>query len=41
MDTLKLATACINGCDLFLINDKQLRQFKEMKCIIVDEWGGL
>ena len=38
MDALQLATACISGCDLFLTNDKQLRQFKEMKCIIVDEW---
>lgn len=38
MDALQLATACISGCDLFLTNDKQLKQFKEMKCIIVDEW---
>ncbi len=38
MDALQLATACISGCDLFLTNDKQLRQFKEIKCITVDEW---
>lgn len=38
MDALQLATACLSGCDLFLTNDKQLRQFKEVKCIIVDEW---
>lgn len=38
MDCLQLATACIQGCDLFLTNDKQLRQFKEMKCVIVDEF---
>lgn len=37
MDALQLATACLSGCDLFLTNDKQLRQFKEIKCITVDE----
>lgn len=37
MDSLQLATACIYGCDLFLTNDKQLRQFKEIKCVTVDE----
>ena len=37
MDALQLATACITGCDLFLTNDKQLRQFREIKCVIVDE----
>ena len=37
MDSLQLATACIMGCDLFLTNDKQLRQYKEIKCITVDE----
>ncbi len=37
MDSLQLAAACIMGCDLFLTNDKQLRQFKEIKCITVDE----
>lgn len=37
MDALQLAAACIAGCDLFLTNDKQLRQFTEMKCITVDE----
>lgn len=37
MDSLQLATACIMGCDLFLTNDKQLRQFKEIKCITIDE----
>ena len=37
MDALQLATACIVKCDLFLTNDKQLRQFKEIKCITVDE----
>lgn len=37
MDALQLATACITGCDLFLTNDKQLRQFREVKCITVEE----
>lgn len=38
MDALQLATACVHGCDVFLTNDKQLRQFKEIKCITVDDW---
>lgn len=37
MDALQLSTACISGCDLFLTNDKQLKQFKEITCITVDE----
>ena len=37
MDALQLATACLTECDLFLTNDKQLRQFEEMKCLAVDE----
>ena len=37
MDALQLATACLSGCDFFLTNDKQLKQFKEIKCITVDE----
>jgi predicted nucleic acid-binding protein len=37
MDALQLAVACSSGCDLFLTNDKQLRQFKEIRCITVDE----
>lgn len=37
MDALQLAVACFDECDLFLTNDKQLRQFKEIKCITVDE----
>ena len=38
MDCLQLATACLQGCDLFLTNDRQLCQFKDIKCITVDEW---
>ena len=37
MDALQLAVASLSGCDLFLTNDRQLRQFKEVKCITVDE----
>lgn len=37
MDALQLATACETKCDLFLTNDKQLRQFEEIRCITVDE----
>lgn len=38
MDALQLASACVQGCDLFLTNDKQLRQFKEIRCVTVEEW---
>lgn len=37
MDALQLAVACLSKCDLFLTNDKQLRQFKEMNCLTVAE----
>ena len=37
MDALQLSTACITNCDMFLTNDKQLRQFKEIRCVTVDE----
>lgn len=37
MDAIQLAVACLTRCDLFLTNDKQLRQFKEVTCVIVDE----
>lgn len=33
LDSLQLATACITGCGIFLTNDKQLKQFKEIKCV--------
>ncbi|MCM1086761.1 MAG: PIN domain-containing protein [Blautia sp.] len=38
MDCLQLATACLQQCDLFLTNDKQLRQFNELKCIVIDDF---
>ncbi len=37
MDALQLAVACLSKCDLFLTNDKQLKQFKDIKCVTVDE----
>lgn len=37
MYSLQLASACLSGCDIFLTNDKQIRQFTEIKCITVDE----
>lgn len=37
MDALQLATAYQSGCDLFLTNDKQLKQFKEIKCVTLEE----
>ena len=39
MDSLQLATACIVDSDLFLTNDKQLKQFKEIECITVEEFS--
>ena len=41
MDCLQLATACLQQCDLFLTNDKQLRQFGELKCMVVDDFNQL
>jgi len=37
MDSLQLAAACLEKCDLFLTNDKQLKQFKGIKCITMDD----
>ena len=38
MDSLQLAAACVHNCQLFITNDRQLRQFRELKCITLDEW---
>ncbi len=38
MDALQLAVACISGCDIMLTNDKQLKQFQEIRCVTVEEW---
>lgn len=37
MDALQLAAACLSECDLFLTNDKQLKQFREIRCLTVEE----
>lgn len=37
MDALQLATARIQNCQLFLTNDKQLKQFQERTCMILEE----
>ena len=37
MDALQLAAALSYGCDLFLTNDKQLRQFRRLRCITLDD----
>ena len=38
MDALQLAVATLHDCDLFLTNDKQLKNFSEIKCVTVEEW---
>ena len=38
MDSLQLAVAVETGCDVFLTNDKQLKQFTGIKCITLEEW---
>ena len=39
MDALQLAAAISNGCDLFLTNDRQLKQFNKISCVTVEEWS--
>ena len=38
MGSLQLAVAAETGCDVFLTNDKQLKQYKGMNCITLEEW---
>ena len=38
MDALQIATALIEGCDIFVTNDKQLRQTEEIRCVTLDEF---
>lgn len=38
MDALQLAAAVHTACDIFLTNDKQLKQFAELNCITVEDW---
>ena len=37
MDSIHLATAIVYGCDVFLTNDKQLKQVQEIPVLLVDE----
>lgn len=39
LDSLQLAVAVLHGCDSFLTNDKQLKQFQEINCVTVEEWN--
>lgn len=39
MDSLQPAAAVCSGCDTFLTNDRQLRRFGEMNCVMVEEWA--
>lgn len=39
MDALQLAAAICTGCDTFLTNDKQLKQFTGLHCVTVEEWS--
>ncbi len=37
MDALQIGTAIVQGCDLFLTNDKQLRQEKMIRCVTLED----
>ena len=37
MDAMQLAAAVTAGCDMFLTNDRQLLQFKEIPCVMVED----
>ena len=37
MDALQLAAANISGCDAFVSNDLQLKQYEDVKVLVVDE----
>jgi len=38
IDAFQLATALESDCDLFLTNDKQLRQFSGITCLTIDDY---
>ena len=38
-DAVQLATACINGIDCFLTNDKQLKTFFPLQIILLDDFA--
>ncbi len=37
-DSVQLACAINEKCELFLTNDKQLKQFSRLSCVTVEEW---
>lgn len=37
LDALQIAAGIVSGCDLFLTNDKQLCQERDIKCLTLDE----
>lgn len=37
MDSIQLSTALISDCDMFLTNDKQLKQFSKLKILTVED----
>ncbi len=40
MDSLQLAAAYESGCDVFLTNDKKLKQFTDLDVVLVEELEG-
>ena len=38
MDALQLASAQYHHCDVFLTNDKQLKRFAEVNCVMIEEY---
>ena len=41
MDALQLATACIHNCDCVLTNDRQLKQFQDIKVLTMPDLQGV
>ena len=39
MDAIQLAAAIVSGCDLFLTNDKRLKQFTEITCMTLTDFN--
>ena len=37
-DAFNLATAVLSDCDIFLTNDKRLKKFDEVQCLLVEDF---
>ena len=37
-DSIQLATAVLSDCKIFLTNDKRLKKFDEVQCLLVDDF---